>query len=419
MAVALRDSSAISAEQVSAAVAPEAQSANTNDEPTSGEAARYRVLVVDDEPALLEMMRRILERAGYEPCLASNGKRAIELARETHFDAILSDISMPGMDGIELLQAIRSRDTDVPVVLVTGDPAVDTAVQALQYGAYHYLTKPVSTPDLLDVLEKATCLRQMATVKREAAALLGRSSPPTDNRLALESCFNRALSSLWMAFQPILRADTGEVFGYEALLRSSEPSLPHPPAVLDAAERLGRSDLLGRTIRERCAAPIDRAPEHALLFVNLQASDLLDETLLAQESPLSAIASRVVLEITERASLDQVKDIRSKVAELRRMGYRIAIDDLGAGYAGLTSFALLEPEVVKLDMSLVRDVHLNPTQQKLIRSMTVLCKDMGMMVVGEGVETAKERDTLIDLGCDLLQGYLFSKPDKPFPEAAW
>ena len=103
------------------------------------------------------------------------------------------------------------------------------------------------------------------------------------------------------------------------------------------------------------------------------------------------------------------------------IGYlpRIAVDDLGAGYAGLTSFAQLEPEFVKLDMSLVRDVHRVALKRKLIRSMTTLCKEMGIVVVAEGIETVEERDNVIALGCDLLQGYLFAKPGRPFPEVRW
>jgi EAL domain-containing protein (putative c-di-GMP-specific phosphodiesterase class I) len=125
------------------------------------------------------------------------------------------------------------------------------------------------------------------------------------------------------------------------------------------------------------------------------------------------------LEITERSSLDEVKDVRSRVAALRELGFSIAVDDLGAGYAGLTSFTLLEPEIVKLDMSLVRDVHQNSTKQKVVRSMTALAKDMGVIVVGEGVECKAERDALVDLGCDLLQGFLFARPGRPFPEVTW
>jgi EAL domain-containing protein (putative c-di-GMP-specific phosphodiesterase class I) len=107
------------------------------------------------------------------------------------------------------------------------------------------------------------------------------------------------------------------------------------------------------------------------------------------------------------------------VTALRELGFRVAVDDLGAGYSGLSSFAQLEPEVVKLDMSLVRDVNQSNTKQKLIRSMTAVCKDMGSLVVAEGVETIEERECLVELGCDLLQGYLLAKPGPPFPEVKW
>jgi EAL domain-containing protein (putative c-di-GMP-specific phosphodiesterase class I) len=101
------------------------------------------------------------------------------------------------------------------------------------------------------------------------------------------------------------------------------------------------------------------------------------------------------------------------------MGFKIAVDDLGAGYAGLSSFTVLEPEIVKLDMSLIRDIHITSTKQKVVRSMTALSKDMGMTVVAEGVETREERACLVDLGCDLLQGFLFAKPGRAFPGVAW
>jgi EAL domain-containing protein (putative c-di-GMP-specific phosphodiesterase class I) len=104
---------------------------------------------------------------------------------------------------------------------------------------------------------------------------------------------------------------------------------------------------------------------------------------------------------------------------LRAVGFRIAIDDLGAGYAGLTSFALLEPEIVKIDMTLTRGIDQSPVKQKLVRSMSTLCREMGMTIVTEGVETRDERDTLLAIGCDLLQGYLFARPAKGFPKPAW
>jgi EAL domain-containing protein (putative c-di-GMP-specific phosphodiesterase class I) len=268
-------------------------------------------------------------------------------------------------------------------------------------------------------IQKAVHMHRMSRIKQQAAELLGHGSALGVDRAGLEASFERALQQLWIAYQPIVSASERSVFGYEALMRSTESSLPHPLAMIDAAERLGCLDLLGRTVRARACGPIAATSTDALLFVNLHVTDLLDPTLSSQASPLSKIAHRVVLEITERASLDDIKDARTRVASLRDMGFRIAVDDMGAGYAGLTSFAMLEPEIIKLDMSIVRDVHQTRTKQKIIRSMTALAKDMGMLVVAEGVETVEERDTLIELGCDLLQGYLFARPGPAFPEIRW
>ena len=374
--------------------------------------------MVDDEPTLLRGISRTLTEKGYNVVCERDGHAALDAFRDREFDVIVTDIAMPQMDGIQLLRQLRERDSEVPVVLITGEPAVSTAVKALEYGAFHYLTKPIPLGSLEEVVEKAARLRRMGRMKRQAAELLERSLP-SHSRAPLENSFYKALDSLWMAYQPIVRAADGQVYGYEALLRSKEASLPHPGAVLDAAERLNLLDLLGRTIRERSAIPVRDAPEGTVLFVNLHTTDLLDPMLMSPDTPLSKIAKNVVLEITERASLDSVKDVRARVAALREMGFRIAIDDLGAGYAGLASFALLEPEIVKLDMTLVRDVHLSSTKQKLVRSMTQLAHDMKMLVVGEGIEIAEERDALVALGCDLLQGYLFAKPNLAFPTVTW
>lgn len=378
---------------------------------------KSHVLLVDDEIEILRSAKRMLQALGYEVTTAQSGEEAVRCLGSRPFDVIVSDIVMPGTGGIELLREVREHDLHVPVVLVTGEPAVSTAVLALEYGAFHYLTKPVAPKALEAVIAKAVRMHRMARVKQQAAELFGHAPALGACRAGLEASFERALSSLWMAYHPIVDLRNRRVFGYEALLRSNEPSLPNPPALLDAAARLGRLDLLGRKIRDCVAA----APpsDDRLLFVNLHVTDLSDPHLVDPGSPLSGLANHVVLEITERSSLDEVKDVRARIALLREMGFRIALDDLGAGYAGLASFTLLEPEIVKLDMKLVRDVHTSKTKQKVIRSMTSLSKDMGMIVVAEGVETVEERDTLLSLDCDLLQGYLFSKPGAPFPEVVW
>jgi EAL domain-containing protein (putative c-di-GMP-specific phosphodiesterase class I) len=126
----------------------------------------------------------------------------------------------------------------------------------------------------------------------------------------------------------------------------------------------------------------------------------------------------VVIEVTERHSLDSVRGLSARTAKLRELGFRLAVDDLGAGYAGLSSFSILEPEFVKLDMSLIRGIDSSKRKQSVIRSMVALCeRDLGMRIICEGVETAAERDTLALLGADLVQGYLFARPSKDFHRA--
>ena len=231
----------------------------------------------------------------------------------------------------------------------------------------------------------------------------------------LEASFERMLGSLTMHFQPIVHAQSHEIFGFEALMRPNDPDLPHPGAALDAAENLHRLESLGRTVRSIAAQTFaERGPDDAVLFVNLHALDLLDKTLSSRWSRLARLASRVVLEITERASVANVSDLRFRLAELREMGFRLAIDDLGAGYSRMGTFDPRETDIVKLDMSIVRDVDTDTRKRSAAAGIIRLCQDNGIQVVGEGVETHDECEALRDIGCDLLQGYFIARPGAEF-----
>jgi len=378
-----------------------------------------KVLLIDDDLDICREYARSLRRAGLTVEVATSAGEALSLLELSPFDVVLSDISMPAMSGLELLRAVREWHLDLPVLLMTGSPSVETAVLALDYGAAKYLTKPIRQNELAEAVWRAVDLHALARLRRQVSDEEGTTSPQLGERAALEVRFGTALESIWIAYQPIVRYSAQEPFGYEALLRSTEPSLARPHDLLDAASRLRRLHDVGRTVRRLVAASLSGPDAPELVFLNLHPHDLNDNELLSADSPLSRVASRVVLEVTERAALDEVSGLSTRLAALRRAGFRIALDDLGAGYAGLSSFSRLEPDFVKLDMSLVRDVHKNSTKQKVIRSMTALSQDMGMTVVAEGVETVEERDTLIDLDCDLLQGFLFARPGKPFPEVKW
>ncbi len=231
----------------------------------------------------------------------------------------------------------------------------------------------------------------------------------------LEDKLGRCMAGLTMHYQPIVHAATRARFGYEALLRSKDKALPHPGAILDAAERLEKIPALGRAVRAQVARTIaDTPPERGVVFVNLHLLDLSDKQLSSAFAPLTKVASRIVLEITERTSLEGQADVRYRVQELRELGFKIAIDDLGGGHARMGTFSPLDFDFVKLDMSLVRGIDKNSMKQRLVKSIIELCREHSTKVVGEGVETDAEAKVLIDLGCDLLQGYLIAKPALPF-----
>jgi EAL domain-containing protein (putative c-di-GMP-specific phosphodiesterase class I) len=391
-----------------------ASGAEAKQGPESEAAGRGLVLLVDDEQSIARAYARTLGAAGFAVEVAFDGKEAAAAARERSFDVIVSDIAMPEMNGLELLRAVREHDLDVPFVLMTGGPAIDSAVRAVEYGALRYLIKPISAAELEEVVARAVRLHQMARIKREALEMLRMDGKHLGDRAGLEVRFASALKSLWIAYQPIVSWSKRSTFAHEALVRNEEPTLRSPPDLFEAAERLGRLEDLGRTVRDRIAETLDVNPVDGLLFVNLHAMELADDRLLSADAPLSRHAGRVVLEVTERAPLEQIRDATSRVAQLRALGYRIAVDDLGAGYAGLTSFAHLEPDVVKVDMSLIRGIDSSPMKQKLLGSIVGLCRDLGIEIIAEGIETPAERDALVRVGGDLCQGYLFARPEKPW-----
>lgn len=377
------------------------------------------VLVVDDEPALCRALSRTLEMAGFKVEQAGSGTDALAIVTAKPLDVIVSDITMPQMNGLELLRAVRERDLDVPVILMTGNPTIDTATQAVEHGALRYLLKPVSSAALIENVERATKLRRMARLKREAAELFGSEEKLLGDRAALEMSLSRAMQTVWMAYQPIVHPATRRVVAYEALVRTREPTIPHPGVLFSVAERLDRVAEVGRAVRAQVAATLSSSDVAADIFVNLHAQDLLDDDLFDSKAPLTCFARRVVLEITERVALDHHVDVPARIKRLRTLGFRIALDDLGAGYAGLSYFALLTPDVVKLDISLVRDVDRHTIKQRLVGSFSSLCKELGMAVVAEGIETEAEREMVTSLGTELLQGYRFARPGPPFPEVRW
>lgn len=392
---------------------------------TTSDKEHGRILIVEDDPALRAAYQRVLAREGWTVDTTRDGLEAQERMKSATFDAIVSDIHMPGYGGIEFLRRVREHDAEIPVVLVTGKPSIDSTIRAIEYRAFRYLVKPVINDVLASVVRNAVRASKASHLRRQ---LLDEKVVPLEPPqpieeptapVSLDRALSRALTQLWVAYQPIVSWGNRAVIGYEALLRTSEPAFGGPQDLLAVADGLGRLHEVGRTVRARIAETIHQLPQSARLFVNVHARDLDDPQLADSCAHFSGMAHRIVLEITERASLSSVEDLAQRLKTLKQVGFRIAVDDTGAGYGGLTTFAHLEPDVVKLGMNLVRGVDREPRKQVVVRSIVHLCAELRIVVVAEGVETPAERAALAELGCDAMQGHLFAKPDRGFPAPVW
>ncbi len=379
-----------------------------------------RVLIIDDDKNMARLVARILTIDGeYEAVIVSESGVGLVKARQQRFDAIISDIVMPAMDGVELIRAVRAFDLDIPIILMTGMPSIETAQKALEFGAFRYLSKPIDPDELQDVVKQAVFASRIAQLKRQAFQLSGVEDLRPGDLAGMTDAFSCALDTLRMVYQPIVRAEDGSLFGYEALMRSGDARLPFPSSILKVAEHLNRLFDVGRKVRDIAIEPIGDLDDEIKLFINLHPRDLLDSQLGSSTSPLVTIADRVVLEITERESLDRVPQVDEKLDRLRKLGFDIAVDDMGAGYAGLSCFASLQPSIIKLDMSLIFDIHSSLIKRRVVESMVEACHDLNILVVAEGVETIEELKACREIGCDLLQGYYIAKPAEAFPAINW
>lgn len=373
-----------------------------------------QVLLVDADQKVLQSYARILKDQSYTVTATPNSENVTALLHSGSYEVVLSDIFMPKMDGFDLLNAVHQYDPDIPVIFMTEGARLSTAIKALEHGVFHYLRKPIDSCTLKGTINGAMRAYQVARSKRRIFELINSEEGWPENVLSYEAHFSRALRSLWMAYQPIISWKDQSVFGYEALLRSKEKTFEHPLRLFEAAERLQRVHDVGRLVRNQVAQAASDLPSHIQLFNNIHPLDLNDDEFFKANSPLVKVAKNVVIEITEFAAIKTIEGFQEKVAALRELGFKLAIDDLGSGYNGLQMLDQLEPDIVKIDMALVRNIHLQSKKQRIVRAIIDLCDDLGISVIAEGVETECERDALISLGCNFFQGFLFAAPAPTF-----
>ena len=181
------------------------------------EEAKGCVLLVDDDPHVLWAHERLLLKAGYIVLSAASGAAALAKVEAGGIDVVVSDISMPGMSGVALLQMVRERDLDLPVILLTGEPSLATAAAAVNAGAQRYLEKPTSGDALTREGERAVQLYAWAKRRRSTTGATGEELLQAGDRAGLTASLTRAIAGMSMAYQPIVVWSKREILGYEAL----------------------------------------------------------------------------------------------------------------------------------------------------------------------------------------------------------
>jgi EAL domain-containing protein (putative c-di-GMP-specific phosphodiesterase class I) len=351
---------------------------------------------------------------------AGDAEEAIALAETIRPDVAIVDVKMPAGGGPRAARGIMQASPDTRVIALSAHEDRETVLEMLRAGAVSYLVKGTAPDEIVRSIGRAAqgqaslSSEVMDGIVHELTTKLRREEVVTVDRLALQARVRRLIDGdgLAMHFQPIVELATGAVVGSEALARfTDDPGRPPNERFREATE-VGLGVELELTAIRMALAEVGNAPAGTYISVNASHRVAMHEGLLAllDEAPVD----RLVVEITEHEPVEDYEALTSALRLLRRRGVRIAIDDAGAGFSSLRHTLRLAPDIVKLDISITRDVDSDRGRRALASALISFADEMGMTIVAEGVETPAERDALQELGVPFAQGFLFAKP-APLP----
>jgi EAL domain-containing protein (putative c-di-GMP-specific phosphodiesterase class I)/response regulator of citrate/malate metabolism len=381
-----------------------------------------RVLVVEDSVVQRGYLVGLLRQLNFGEVLeAGDGNEALRVLeqQEQPLYLVLTDLEMPGMDGIELTCQLRERRlTENLIVVSARDPRLLEIIESMacedaSIGLLGTLLKPVQLDALTQLLVKASDRSDGSA--RPAAA---QSLPPQASLEQLAQALTRREFVPW--FQPKINMQNGHLKGLEALARWKHPQrgLLSPAHFIDTLE--GHPIMADFTL-DLVQQVLDRIIDwqaHGLppltVSINLSADNLADRSfidrLMARVSKTGVSPSVLVWEVTETSVMRQLSQALTNMGRLRLAGYGLAMDDFGIGYSSMQQFARCPFTELKIDRAFVNGAAQWPNRHMVLKSALDLGQSLGVATVAEGVETVEDWKLLRDLGCDMAQGYLLAKP---------
>lgn len=388
--------------------------------PVRLDAPRGRVVIVDDEAHIAEVLADIAKDAGFLAIATSDAGRVVSLCRDVAVDLAVVDLQMAGVDGLELLRRLSTLPAPPAVVLMSG------ADEAVLDTARHYAASLGLVTR--DVLMKPFALATFESALEPPATEPRRSVVRIVARRAIELPETSLADRVVPYLQPQIALADGRLVGFEALARfvADDGTLAGPDAFFPTVRRDGR-------MRELTMAMID-----ATLACHARLRDTTGVLTASVNVPADVIASprfvddlaksieqhgmsplELTIEITEEEAVRDDRETLAALVRLRLLGVGLAIDDFGTGHSTLSQTGRVPATEVKLDRSFIAAITSSRRARTIVSSVCRMGRDLGMRVVAEGIETLEDVDTLVAMGCTVGQGYAFGKPMPADDLAAW
>ena len=378
------------------------------------------VVVADDEPHVVDYLSTLLELEGFVVVgTATDADGVVQLAHRLEPDVALLDLRMPG-GGLEAARLIGSLSTTTKIVIFSSAADEEDLVPLLRAGIDGYVVKGSPPERLVEAINAALAGDGYLAprVNRFAMAQLS-NRLLAEEQVAMRSMRLRqkiggaiAQSSFSVVFQPIIDCHRDIAVAAEALTRFSERGRSTPQWLADA-ESVGLLVPLELALAAAALLELPNLDANVAMAINVSPTTILSGRL--HEVLTGVPVDRVILEITEHAPVDDYKAVRSSLSRWRDRGLRLAVDDAGGGYSSFAHILELAPELIKLDTSLIHDLHASPHRQALVRAVISFAEEMHVQVVAEGVETEAELIELRRLGAHLVQGFHLGRP-RSLPE---
>ncbi len=214
------------------------------------------------------------------------------------------------------------------------------------------------------------------------------------------------------AFQPIVQVSQKKIFAHEALVRGENGESAY--SVLSQVNEKNRY-FFDQQCRKKAISQASKLGIKENISINFLPNavyrpEVCIRSTLEAAKENNFPVTQIIFELTEGEEIQDKKHVIDIFKEYQRLGFRTAIDDFGAGYSGLNLLAEFQPNILKLDMDILRNIDTNKVKQCIVKHMTRLCEELNIMVIAEGIETLGELSFATDLGIDYIQGYYYSKP---------